>query len=128
MMDCKSIATMMVSNLKKLHESASGSNLVDPTMYRQLIGPLMYLIHTKPDTCFAVSALSQFMSESRHIHWVAAKHVLRYLRGTIGFGLKYVSDGGVRLYGYVDSDWAGSAVDRKSASGYCFSMGSTMIL
>ena len=66
------------------------------------------------------------MSKSRHIHWVAAKHVLRYLRGTIGYKLRY-SSGGVMLLGYIDLDWAGSAVDKKSTSGYCFSMGSAMI-
>ena len=67
------------------------------------------------------------MSDSRHVHWVAAKHVLRYLRGTVGYGLRYTFVGGVRLFGYTDSNWANSAVDRKSTSGYCFSMGSAMI-
>jgi hypothetical protein len=56
------MSTPMVSNLKKLNESDSGLDLVDPTMYRQLIGSLMYLIHTRQDICFAVNALSQFMS------------------------------------------------------------------
>ena len=82
---------------------------------------------TRPDICFAVSALSQFMTDPRHVHWIAAKHVLRYLRGTIGYGLRYTSGGSVTLSGYTDSDWAESVVDRKSTSGYCFSMGSAMI-
>jgi hypothetical protein len=63
-----------------------------------------------------VNALSQFIFELRHRHWVAAKHVLRYLRGSIAFGLKYSSSGGVLLHGYADSDWVGSSVDRKSTS------------
>jgi hypothetical protein len=67
------------------------------------------------------------MSEPRKLHWVAAKHVLRYLRGTIGYGLRYFSGGEVMLHGYTDSDWAGSALDRKSTSGCCFSLGSAMI-
>jgi hypothetical protein len=127
MLDCKPMSTPMVSNLKKLHESDSGSDLVDPSLYRQLIGSLMYLIHTRPDICFDVSALSQFMSEPRHRHWIAAKHILRYLRGSIAYGLRYTSSGGVLLHGYADSDWVGSSVDRKSTSGYCFSLGSAMI-
>ena len=62
MMDCKSMSIPMVSNLKKLHDSDFGSDLMDPTMYKQVIGSLMYLIHTRPNICFAVSsALSQFM-------------------------------------------------------------------
>ena len=84
MLDCKSITTPMDANLK-LRDSASDSNLIDPTMYRQLIGSLMYLTNTRPDICFAVNALSQFMMcDSRKIHWIVAKHVLIYLRGTVG--------------------------------------------
>ena len=79
----------------------------------------------RPDICYTVNALSQFMSDLKHIHLVAAKHVLRYVRGTITYGIRYTSSSGVLLSGY--SDWVGSAVDRKSTSGYCFSMGSTMI-
>ena len=89
MLDCKSIATPMDANLKKPRDSASDSNLIDPTMYRQMIGSLMYLTNTRPDICFAVNALSQFMCEPRQIHWITAKHVLRYLCGTLGYGLRY---------------------------------------
>jgi hypothetical protein len=127
MMDCKSMATPMMTNLKKLSDSASDSDLVDPTMYMQLIGSLMYLVNTRSDICFAVSSLSQFMFEPRQFHWVSAKHVLRYLHGIVGYGLRYVSGGEVRLQGYIDSDWAGSAVDIKSTSGCCFSLGTTKI-
>ena len=67
------------------------------------------------------------MIEPRHVHWVAEKHVLRYLKGIIGYGLKYVSDRKLELHGYTDSDWAGSAMDSKSTSGCCFSLGSGMI-
>ena len=81
MMDCKSMSTPMTLNLKKL--CSDDSNLVDPTMYRQLIGSLMYLVNTRPDICFVMSTLSQYMCEPRQIHWVAAKHVLKYLHGTI---------------------------------------------
>ena len=72
MLDCKSIATPMDANLKKLRDSASDSNLIDPTMYCQLIGSLMYLTNTRPDICFVVNALSQFMYEPTQIHWTAA--------------------------------------------------------
>jgi hypothetical protein len=71
------MTTPMIANWKKLH--ASESQLVDSTLYRQLIGSLMYLVNTKPNICFAVNTLSQFMVEPRRVHWVVAKHVLRYL-------------------------------------------------
>ena len=61
------------------------------------------------------------------MHWVAAKHVLRYLHGTIGYGLRYTSNSDMRLVGYSDSDWAGSVEDWKSTFGCCFSLGSAMV-
>lgn len=68
MMNRRSVSTPMVANLKKLHDSYLRSDLVDPTMYRQLVGSLMYLTHTRPDMQFTVSALSQFMVEPRERH------------------------------------------------------------
>ena len=97
MMDCKSMATPMESNLKKLRESASDSDLVDPTVYKQLIASLMYLVNTRPDICYVVGILSQFMSEPKKVHWVVGKHVLRYLRGTVGHGLRCASSDVMRL-------------------------------
>ena len=88
------MSTPMVTNLRKLHDSDIGSYLVDPTMYRQLIGSLMYMIHTRPDIFYAVIAMIQFMTELRQRHWVEEKHILRYLRGTITYGMRYRSSGG----------------------------------
>ena len=68
MLDYKSMATPMDANFKKLKESTSISDMIDPTMYRQLIGSLMYLTNTKPNICFAMNTLSQFMSDPRQIH------------------------------------------------------------
>jgi hypothetical protein len=65
--------------------------------------------------------------EPRQEHWVATKHVLRYICGTINYGLKYTASSDIQLHGFTDSDWAGSAEDRKSTSGMCFSLGSAMI-
>ena len=127
MQDYNSMSVPMTMNLTKLRDSTSSSQNVDSTLYRQLIGSLMYLVHTRPDICYTVNALSQFMSDLKHIHWVAAKHILRYVQGTVTYGIRYTSSSGVLLSGYSDSDWVGSVVDRKSTSGYCFSMGSVMI-
>jgi hypothetical protein len=77
--DCKSMPTSMVMNLKKMREISSDSGEIDPHLYRQLIGSLMYLVNTKPDICYAVNVLSQFMSQPRQTHWTTTKHVLRYL-------------------------------------------------
>jgi hypothetical protein len=125
MTDCKSMPTPMVMDLKKMSDTDSGD--VDPHLYRQLIGSLMYLVNTRPDIFYAVNVLSQFMSQPKQTHWIAAKHVLRYLQGTIGYGLRYAANVDLSLEGYADADWAGSAVDRKSTSGCCFTLGSTMV-
>ena len=87
----------------------------------------MYLTNTKPDICFVVNTLSQYLVEPRRVHPVAAKHVMRNLKGTIDFGLYYVGDLDYRLYGYTDADWVGSASYRKSTSCGCYGLGSTMI-
>ena len=87
----------------------------------------MYLTNTRPDICFVVKTLNQFLTDLRHVHLIATKHILRYLRGTIDYGLKYEVNQNINLEGYVDLDWAGSAIDRKRTSGCCFSMGSGVI-
>jgi hypothetical protein len=127
MMDYKSMPTPMVMNLKKMNKASSESCEIDPHLYKQPIGSLMYLVNTRPDICYAVSILSQFMSQSRQTHWIVAKHVLRYLRGTVGYRLRYAFDVDMILQGYADADWAGSAVDWKSTSSCCFTLGSTMV-
>ena len=119
------MSTPMITNCKKLH--ASEGELVDPTLYRQLIGSLMYLVNTRPDLSFAVKTLSQFNVEPKSVHWIAAKHVLRYLAGTVDYGLDYRRSNGVGLVGFTDSDWAGSVSDRKSTSGCCFSLGLAVV-
>ena len=87
----------------------------------------MYLMNMRPEICFAVSTLNQFLTDPRHVHLVAAKHVLRYLKGTVEYGLKYDVNQNINLHDYVDSDWAGNATDGKSTSGCCFNLGSGMI-
>jgi hypothetical protein len=87
----------------------------------------MYLTNTRPDICFVVNTLSQFLVEPRCVHLVAAKHVMMYLKGTIDYGLSYDGDHNFTLSGYTNSYWAGSVVDRKSTFGCCFSLGSAMI-
>jgi hypothetical protein len=79
MMGCKSMTTNMISNLKKLHDQATGLDPEDSTTYHQIIGSLMYLVHTRPKICYVVNYLRQFMCELKHIHMVAAKNILRYI-------------------------------------------------
>jgi hypothetical protein len=125
MEDCRPMSTPMITNWKKL--SASDSQLVDATVYRNLIGSLMYLVNTRPNICFAVNTLSHYMVELRSVHMVGAKHVLRYIAGTVDYDLDYVRGDGVNLIGYTDSNWAGCVADKKSTSGYFFGLGSGLV-
>lgn len=68
MMDCNSMTTPMTMNLKKLSGVVVDSDLVDPTIYRQLVGSLVYTVNTRPDICFVLSTLGQFMCEPRQMH------------------------------------------------------------
>ena len=120
MMYYKAMTTPMTSNLKLLSDASSES--VDARMYRQMIGSLMYLTNTRPYICFAVNTLSQFLMDPRHVHLIATKHILRYMKGTVDYGLKYELNQKINLEGYVDSNWARNAIDRKSTSRCCFSM------
>ena len=92
-----------------------------------MIGSFMYLINMRLDIFFAVNTLSQFLIYPRHVHSITAKHILRYLKVTVDYGLKYDANQKINLEGYFDSYWAGSVIDRKSTLGCCFSMGSVVI-
>ena len=67
------------------------------------------------------------MVNPKHIHLVGAKHVMRYLKGTLDYGLRYASNGEIILHGFTYLDWEGSSKDIKSTSRSCFSLGSSMI-
>jgi hypothetical protein len=88
----------------------------------------MYLTNTRPNICFEVNTLSHFLVQPRRVHLVAAKHVMRYLKGTMDYGLRYDGHHDFTLSGYTDVDWVGSIKDTKSTSGCCFNLGSAMIL
>ena len=87
----------------------------------------MYLVNTRPDICYAVNQLSQAMVKPTKLFWKVGKHLLRYLRGTSRYGLWYRQSKELKLHGFTDADWAGSPTDRKSTSGWIFSIGSTAI-
>jgi hypothetical protein len=123
MMDCRAMSTPMETDMKLLVDTSL--EIVNVTLYRQMIGLLMYLMNTRLDICFVVNTLSQYLVDPRCVHLVFASHVMRYLKGTLDYGLCYTRYHEFRLYGYTDSDWDGSASDRNITLGCCFSLGST---
>jgi hypothetical protein len=102
MMDSRPMSTLLVTNWRKI--DASDSKTIDPIVYHQLIGSLMYMVNTRPDINFAVNYLSQFMVDPQRVHWTVASHVFRYLRGTVEYRLLYEHSGEVRLAGFTNVD------------------------
>ncbi|XP_058776634.1 uncharacterized mitochondrial protein AtMg00810-like [Vicia villosa] len=110
----------------KLHQD-NGKPFEDVAAYRRLIGRLLYLNTTRPDITFATQQLSQFLHAPTMTHFNAACRVIRYLKHNPGRGLLFPRDSEIQLLGYSDSDWAGCIDSRKSISGYCFFLGSSLI-
>ena len=100
---------------------------VEISSYQKLIGKLLYLSHTRPDICYTLNVLSQFMHSPRHSHFQAVNRILRYLKGTAGLGITYRKTGKLDLVMYTDSDFAGSRVDYRSTTGYCTFLGGNLV-
>ncbi|XP_028765324.1 uncharacterized protein LOC114723298 [Neltuma alba] len=125
MREAKTKATPMEPNLKLKKEE--GKMLKNPKKYRQLVGSLIYLTITRPEISYSVGVISQFMQEPRVPHLEAAKRILRYIKGSLEYGLLYKKNTKFVLEGFTDADWAGDTNDRHSTSGYCFNVGSAAV-
>ena len=120
MQDCKAVGTP-VDVSTKLVKATSDDDCIDQQLYQSAIGSLLYLsVSTRPDITYAVSTLARFSSNPTKQHWVALKRVMRYLKGTVNYGINYSKKGSKDCICYSDADWAGDIDDRKSTSGYLF--------
>ena len=125
MLECKPVSSPMEPNSKICaHE---GRKLDDGTMYRQLIGSLIYLTLTRPDISYAVGVVSRYMQSPKKPHLDAARRILRYVKGTIDYGLLYKRGEDCKLVGYCDADYAGDHDTRRSTTGYVSRLGSGTI-
>ncbi|XP_015160537.1 uncharacterized mitochondrial protein AtMg00810-like [Solanum tuberosum] len=100
---------------------------VDAFDYRSIVGGLQYLTLTRPDLIHAVNQVCQFMQAPITTYWQGVKHILRYLAGTINFGLRITSRSSLQVVGFSDSDWAGCAITCRSTTGLCVFLGANCI-
>ncbi|PNY15444.1 retrotransposon-related protein [Trifolium pratense] len=120
---CNQVSSPIVPGCKLVRDETEQGT--DATVYKQMIGCLMYLLATRPDLAYSVCLVARFMERPTEMHVTAVKRIMRYLKGTLGFGImyKFNSKSGMCLKGWCDSDYAGDLDDRKSTTGFVFMLG-----
>ena len=124
---CKPAPTPL-SSTEKL--SLAEGELLDSensTKYRSLVGALQYLTLTRPDISFAVNKVCQFLHAPTSAHWTAAKHILRYVKHTLGAGLTFSKSSSTLVSAFSDSGWAGCLDDRMAIGGFAVFFGPNLI-
>ena len=111
----------MAANAKLTNDPSCES--VDVTLYRSMIGCLLYLTASRSDIAFSVGVCSRFQSNPKVSHLNAVKRIIKYFSGTCDYGFFYSKESNLSLVGFFDLDWAGNADDKKSTIDGCFYVG-----
>ncbi|KAJ0925237.1 putative RNA-directed DNA polymerase [Helianthus annuus] len=125
MSSCKPCSTPV--DLSSKLRDTDGALFSDPALYRSLAGALQYLTFTRPDLSYAVQQVCLFMHEPRDPHFAFMKRNIRYLQGTIDYGIRILRSASSDLVAYSDADWGGCPDSRRSTSGYCVFLGDNLI-
>ncbi|KAJ9545538.1 hypothetical protein OSB04_025245 [Centaurea solstitialis] len=125
MSSCKPCTTPVDLNAKL--SATDGPLFHDPTLYRSLAGALQYLTFTRPDISYAVQQVCLFMHEPHEPHFAFLKRIIRYLQGTLSYGIRIVRSTTISLVAYCDADWGGCPDSRRSTSGYRVFFGDNLI-
>ncbi|KAK0593555.1 hypothetical protein LWI29_006532 [Acer saccharum] len=115
-----------MSTTLKLSKDASGKD-VEQSLYRGMIGSLLYLTASRPNICFSVGVCARYQANPKESHLVTVKRIIRFVNGTSNHGIWYSFDTNPSLVGFSDADWAGNCDDRKSTSGGCFFLGNNLV-
>jgi len=108
----------------KLSKEGDG-RVIEPTLYKSLVGSLRYFTITRPDIVYGVGLVNRYMETPMETHWLSAKRIIRYIKGTMNLGLFYAYGDEAKLVGYSDSDWGCDQDERKSTTRYVFYFSST---
>ena len=127
--DSKTVDTPVELNAHLTFSPGGGGKepLSNPSLYRRLVGSLVYLIVTRPNISYVVHQVSQYLSALRSTHYAIILRILRYLKGTLFHGLFYSTQSPLILCAFSDADWARDPTDRRSTTSYCFLLGSSLI-
>ncbi|KAL3639631.1 hypothetical protein CASFOL_017538 [Castilleja foliolosa] len=106
---------------------SKGNPVTDVTFYRSIVGALQYATVTRPEISYSVNKVSQFMQAPLDSHWKAVKRILRYLSGTLDYGLYLAKPKSLDIMGFADADWAADPDDRRSTTGTCLFLGSNLV-
>ncbi|GJZ32567.1 ribonuclease H-like domain-containing protein [Tanacetum coccineum] len=106
---------------------SDGDPVSDPTQYRSLAGSIQYLTFTRPDISYAVQQVCLYMQDPREPHFASLKRFLRYVRGTLDYGLQLFSSSTTDLVAYSDANWAGCPTTQRSTSGYYVFLGNNLL-
>ncbi|XP_026420612.1 uncharacterized protein LOC113316675 [Papaver somniferum] len=106
---------------------STGVLLSDATEYRRMVGALQYLTMTRPDICFSVNYVAQFMQSPTDEHLFLVKRILRYLKGIVGTGVLLFAGDISSISAYSDSNWEGCPDTKRSTSGMCVFLGSSLV-
>ena len=120
-----SVRTLMSPNVKLIVDLLSKS--VDPSLYRSMIGSLLYLTANRLDISYSIGVCARYQANPNKSHMTALKRIIKYVKTTSEFSVWYSKDPSDVLAGYSDADWAGNANDRKSALGGCFYVGNNLV-
>ena len=115
---CKPSKTPFLSGVKL--QEASSSPLVNNTLYRKLIGCLIYMTHNRPEIYYVLSVASRNMDQPHEIHWKEDKIILNFVQGTRTHEIFYAAKFDLELVGFTNSDWESDNKDRKSTSIFFF--------
>ncbi|XP_074345106.1 uncharacterized protein LOC141684164 [Apium graveolens] len=126
-MEFKALAEKQSGYYLKTLRSDRGGEYTS-NLFKSLVGSLRYLTFTRPDIMYAVGLVSRYMEKPKQDHFMAAKRILRYVKGTLGHGLFYTHSQNSKLVGYSDSNYGGDLDDGKSTSGYAFHIGTAIFL
>ncbi|XP_014496794.1 uncharacterized protein LOC106758380 [Vigna radiata var. radiata] len=124
MLDAKPTTTLLQPDIQL---TTTRDPFSDPTQYRFLVGALQYLTITRPDLSYVVNLVSQFFQAPTNDQFQAVKRILRYVKGTMSYGLSFTRGASLNVLGYSDADWARCIETRRSTYGYSIFLGGNLV-